>query len=61
MTFELGVRVDPQAVALRRAERLYAAGKRVEARRGRSRGIDSVEARVGQAFASLARRGPSTG
>ena len=51
LTFELGVRTDPQATALRRAQRLYAAGKRREAGRAFSR-IDSVEARVGEAFAS---------
>jgi tetratricopeptide (TPR) repeat protein len=51
LTFELGVRTDPQAVALRRAERLYAAGKRVDAGKAFAR-IDSVEGRVGQAFAS---------
>jgi tetratricopeptide (TPR) repeat protein len=51
LTFELGVRADPQATALRRAERLYAAGKQGAAGRAFAR-IDSVEARVGQAFAS---------
>jgi len=51
LTLELGVRADPQAMALRRAERLYAAGKRDAAGRAFAR-IDSVEARVGQAFAS---------
>ena len=51
LTFELGVRTDPQAVALRRAEQLYAAGKRAQAGRAFAR-IDSLEGRVGQAFAS---------
>ena len=50
LTFELGVRSDPQAVALRRAARLYGEGKRAEAGRAFAR-LDSVEARVGQAFA----------
>ena len=51
LTFELGVRSDPQAVALRRAARLYAAGKRAQAGKAFAR-LDSVEARVGQAFAA---------
>lgn len=51
LTFELGVRSDPQAAALRRAERLYAVGKRVAAGRAFAR-IGSVEGRVGQAFAT---------
>ena len=34
LTFELGVRTDPQAVALRRAEQLYAAGKRAAGGQG---------------------------
>lgn len=51
LTLELGVRADPQAVALRRAGRLYAAGKRVEAGRAFAR-IDSVEGRIGAAFSS---------
>jgi len=50
LTFELGVRTDPQAAALRRAARLYAEGKRAQAGRAFAR-LDSVEARVGQAFA----------
>ncbi len=50
LTFELGVRNDPEAAALRRAERLYAAGKRAEAGSAFAR-IEGVEARVGQAFA----------
>jgi tetratricopeptide (TPR) repeat protein len=51
LTLELGVRTDPDAVALRRAATLYASGKRAAA--GRSFGrLDSVEARVGQAFAT---------
>ena len=51
LTFELGVRADPQAVAVRRAERLYAMGKRAQAGRAFAR-VDSLEGRVGQAFAS---------
>jgi tetratricopeptide (TPR) repeat protein len=51
LTLELGVRADEEAVALRRASRLYADGKRSEAARAFAR-FDSLEARVGQAFAS---------
>lgn len=51
LTLELGVRSDPEAVALRRATRLYADGKRAAAGRTFAR-FDSLEARVGQAFAS---------
>ncbi|MCZ7588418.1 MAG: hypothetical protein M5U27_06050 [Gaiella sp.] len=51
LTLELGVRSDPEAVALRRAARLYADGKRAQAGRAFAR-LDSVEARVGQAFAA---------
>jgi tetratricopeptide (TPR) repeat protein len=51
LTLELGVRADAQATALRRAQRLYTEGKRAAA--GRAFGkIDSVEGRVGEAFAS---------
>ena len=50
LTLELGVREDREAVALRRATRLFADGKRAEARRTFAR-WNSVEARVGQAFA----------
>jgi len=50
LTLELGVRADREAVALRRAGRLYADGRRVEAGRTFAR-YDSLEARVGQAFA----------
>lgn len=50
LTLELGIREDPRAVALRRAARLYAAGRRTAAGRAFAR-IDAVEARVGQAFA----------
>ena len=50
LTLELGVRADADAVALRRAAQLYASGKRAAAGRSFAR-IDSVEARVGQAFA----------
>jgi tetratricopeptide (TPR) repeat protein len=51
LTLELGVRDDPEAVALRRAARLYTDGKRVRAGEAFRR-LDSVEARVGSAFAS---------
>ncbi len=51
LTLELGVRADPEAVALRRAARLYADGRRTAARREFAR-FDSLEARVGQAFAA---------
>jgi predicted Zn-dependent protease len=71
LVLDLGVRTDPEAVALRRANRLYAAGKRRSAgaifRRYRS-----VEAQVGAAIAAwpsdtvsrleeLARRHPDSG
>ena len=51
LTLELGVRADPEAVALRRAGRLYADGRRLEAGRTFAR-YDSLEARVGRAFAT---------
>ena len=51
LTLELGVRSDPEAIALRRASRLYADGKRAAAGRTFAR-FDSLEARVGQAFAT---------
>jgi tetratricopeptide (TPR) repeat protein len=51
LTLELGVRSDPEAVALRQAARLYADGRRVAAGRAFSR-FDSLEARVGQAFST---------
>lgn len=51
LTLELGVRGDSEAVALRRAAGLYAAGRRPAAGRVFAR-FDSLEARVGQAFAS---------
>ena len=51
LTLELGVRADREAVALRRAGRLYADGRRLEAGRTFAR-YDSLEARVGQAFAT---------
>jgi tetratricopeptide (TPR) repeat protein len=50
LTLELGVRDDPEAIALRRAVELYVDGKRVRAGRAFA-DFDSVEARVGQAFA----------
>jgi tetratricopeptide (TPR) repeat protein len=51
LTLELGVRGDREAVALRAATRLYADGKRVRAGRAFAR-LDSLEARVGRAFAA---------
>ena len=51
LTIELGVRADPEAVALRRAARLYADGRRAAAAQQFAR-FDSLEARVGQAFAA---------
>lgn len=51
LTLELGVRADAEAVALRRASDLYADGKRAVAARTFAR-FDSLEARVGQAFAA---------
>lgn len=50
LTLELGVRADREAVALRRATQLYNDGRRMAARREFAR-FDSLEARVGQAFA----------
>jgi tetratricopeptide (TPR) repeat protein len=51
LTLELGVRDDAEAVALRRAARLYASGRRVRAGAAFRR-LTSVEARVGSAFAT---------
>jgi tetratricopeptide (TPR) repeat protein len=51
LTLELGVRADPEAVALRRAAQLYADGRRLAAGREFAR-FDSLEARVGQAFST---------
>ena len=50
LTLELGVRDDPEAIALRRAAELYVDGKRARAGRAFA-DFDSVEARVGRAFA----------
>lgn len=55
LTLELGLRGDPEAVALRRATRLYEDGKRTLAARSFAR-FDSLEARVGQAFAAWPER-----
>jgi hypothetical protein len=49
LALDLGVRTDPEAVALRRAERLYAAKRRDEAARVFAR-YDSPQAQVGAAF-----------
>jgi tetratricopeptide (TPR) repeat protein len=51
LTLELGVRGDAEAVALRRAGELYKGGRRRAAGRAFAR-FDSLEARVGQAFAA---------
>jgi tetratricopeptide (TPR) repeat protein len=51
LTLELGVRGDAEAVALRRAARLYADGERARAGEAFAR-LDSVEGRVGRAFAA---------
>jgi tetratricopeptide (TPR) repeat protein len=50
LALDLGVRTDPEAVALRRAERLYAAKRRDEAARIFVR-YDSPQAQVGAALA----------
>lgn len=50
LTLDLGLRTDPEARALRRAASEYADGKRSQAARVFAR-YDSVEARVGEAFA----------
>jgi tetratricopeptide (TPR) repeat protein len=51
LVLDLGVRTDAQAVALRRANRLYSAGKRRSAGRIFAR-YDSVTAQVGSALAA---------
>ncbi len=51
LVFDLGVRVDPEARALRRGERLYSQKKRAQAGRIFAR-YDSPAAKVGAAFAS---------
>jgi tetratricopeptide (TPR) repeat protein len=51
LVLDLGVRTDPEAVALRRANRLYAAGKRTAAGRIFGR-YTSVQAQVGAALAA---------
>ena len=51
LVLELGVRTDREAVALRKAERWYAAGRRREARAIFER-YDSLDARIGAALAS---------
>jgi tetratricopeptide (TPR) repeat protein len=51
LVLELGVRIDPEAVALRRAADLYNRGKRRQARAIFAR-YRSIEARVGAAFAA---------
>lgn len=50
LALDLGVRSDPEAVALARAEQLYAAGKRTQAKAIFAR-YDSLEAKVGAALA----------
>jgi tetratricopeptide (TPR) repeat protein len=54
LQLDLGVRTDGEAVALRRAQRLYAAGRRPAAGRLRGR-YASIEARVGMALATWPR------
>jgi tetratricopeptide (TPR) repeat protein len=51
LALDLGFRTDPEAEDLRRAQRLYAAGERSRAGRLFAR-HDSLEARVGAAFAA---------
>jgi len=51
LVLDLGVRTDAEAVALRRGNRLYSAGKRREAGRIFAR-YDSLPAQVGSAFAA---------
>ena len=51
LVLDLGVRTDPEALALRRANRLYAEGRRAAAAKIFTR-YDSVEARVGAALAT---------
>jgi tetratricopeptide (TPR) repeat protein len=51
LVLDLGVRTDPEAVALRRAERLYADDKRDQARAVFAR-FDSPEAEIGSAFST---------
>ena len=51
LVLDLGVRIDPEAVALRRANQLYAAGKR-RAAGAIFRRYRSVEAQVGAALAA---------
>ena len=51
LVLDLGVRTDPEAVALRHANRLYAAGKRAAAGRIFAR-YGSIQAQVGAALAA---------
>jgi tetratricopeptide (TPR) repeat protein len=51
LVLDLGVRTDPEAVALRRAANLYNAGKRAQAARVFER-YGSLEAEIGTAFAA---------
>jgi tetratricopeptide (TPR) repeat protein len=51
LVLDVGVRTDPEAIALRRANRLYAAGKRAAAGRILAR-YNSVAAQVGAALAA---------
>jgi tetratricopeptide (TPR) repeat protein len=70
LLLDLGVRTDPEALALRRASVLYASGKRARAR-AIFRRYSSLEARVGAALADwpdgrtgverLARANPTSG
>jgi predicted Zn-dependent protease len=54
LVLDLGVRADPEAVALRRANRLYSAGRRRQAGRIFAK-YDSVAAAVGSALAAWPR------
>jgi tetratricopeptide (TPR) repeat protein len=54
LLLDLGVRVDPEARALRRASSLYARGRRAEAGRVFAR-YDSLDARVGAALSAWPR------
>src|SRR5206468_7469333 len=70
LVLDLGVRTDPEAVALRRAARLYDKGKRSQAAPIFA-GYSSLDARVGAALAAwpagrdrivaLARKNPKSG
>jgi tetratricopeptide (TPR) repeat protein len=56
LLLDLGVRSDPEAVALRRASALYTEGKRAQAKAIFDR-YDSLEARIGSVFSAWPRDG----